>query len=129
MALTQRVREHLINTGVITARGLTRHATYRHCPRGCGLLLIASQDLGHETWCDPWPITPKGELDAHLSGTRTWTLILGQLCWRDADRITFRDANTDQVFAEHQCGKPQPEINYAHIQKRQRPDYTQEPPF
>jgi hypothetical protein len=122
------LREHLIDTGVITQRGLTRRATYRHCP-GCGLLLLAAQDMGHEIWCDPWPITAKGELDALLAGAATYTRVLGELAWRDATRITFRDADHDDVFSEHRCGIAQPEMNHSRVTKYTRPDYSAAPPF
>jgi len=129
MALDQHVRNHLIDTGVITARGLTRTTTHRHCPRGCGLVLLACQDSGIEIWCDPLPITPAGELTALLTGRPTYTLLLGQLAYRHFDRITFRDANTDRVYAAHQCGTPQPDVNYRHIKTMQRPDHSAAPPF
>jgi len=127
--MTFNLREHLIDTGVITERGLTRRTTYRHCPAGCGLVLLAAQDLGHELWCDPYPVTAKGELDALLTGRATYTRIAGELDRRDAARIAYRSADHDDVFAIHVCGIPQPEINHSRITKYTRPDYSAAPPF
>ena len=127
--MTFNLRDHLIDTGVITQRGLTRTARYRHCPHGCGLVLLASQDMGHEIWCDPFPLTAKGELDALLDGRATYTRVLGELAHRDAMRIAFRDANNDDVYAEHQCGKPPCEISQTSLRKQIRPDYSAAPPY
>lgn len=133
MALDQRTRTVLINQGVITETGLTAKARYRHCHHGCGLVLLAGTWLGLEAWCDPWPITAKGELDALLAGRRSYTFSVYSLGLNFRGRWDIRHKGPDRydVHAEHRCGQPHPDINWArvHVAKgaaRDRPDL---PPF
>lgn len=128
-AMDQHTRQYLIDAGTITRRGLTRRPQHRQCPLGCGQTLLAAQDAGIEIWCDRLPITALGEAAAVLTGRATYTRVCGELDHRTPDRITFRTADAEDVYAEHRCGMPQPAVNQARVTKHTRPDYTQAPPF
>lgn len=114
--LEPRTRAMLVERGVLTEAGLTAVAKYRHCRR-CGLLLLAAHWLGLEAWCDPWPLTPRGELDAVMAGRPTFTRmpISEGLRPRDAYEIRARSPLTHDVHSEHRCGQPQPEIAWGRV--------------
>lgn len=117
MGMNQRTRALLINQGVMTETGLTAKARHRHCKRGCGLVLLAGTWLGLEAWCDPWPITTKGELDALMAGRHTYTystLTLG-LDFRGHHTIATKSPERYDVHAEHRCGQPHPDVNWLRV--------------
>jgi hypothetical protein len=124
------VKRHLINEGHLSETGLTRHPRYRHCQRGCGLLLLAAiNDFGQDAWLDPYPVTVAAELQALMAGRTSYTVIERELVSRDAWRIRGRNADREPAWVEHRCGIPPFEINYRHVKKAIRPDYSQPPPF
>ena len=81
-AMDSRTRQYLIDVGGITRRGLTRKPQHRQCPIGCGQVLLAAQDMGHELWCDRHPLTALGELAAVLAGRATYTHAAGAFSGR-----------------------------------------------
>lgn len=60
---------------------------------------------------DPYPLTPKGELIAHLWGLRTWLVAKGELTiWR-RHYLAIRTSPTGIggfILRDHQCGLPIP---------------------
>ncbi|WP_346007273.1 hypothetical protein [Janibacter terrae] len=126
----QRVREHLINDGVMTEQNVTRTPKPRHCLH-CGRAVIAAiTDLGFEVAVEPTPTTPLGELHVLLAGGATYTLLpWGEMVHRDKRRITHRDANNERVHAQHQCGNAPPEINPLFPAKRIHIEFPDQPPF
>lgn len=124
------LRAHLIAEGHITETGLTRTPRFRHCQRGCGLLLLgAINDFGTDTWLDPYPVTVPAELAALMAGRRTYAVIERELVQRDAWRISHRDADREPAWVEHRCGSPPFPINYRHVKKARKADYSGPPPF
>ena len=123
-------KAHLIDAGIITAGGLTHTPRYRRCPQACGLVLLgAINDYGIDTWLDPYPVTVAAELAALMAGRRTYACVERELILRDAWRISHRNADVEPAWVEHHCGSPPFEINYRHVKKTSRADYSGPPPF
>jgi hypothetical protein len=108
---------HLITRGILTETGLSRRARPRPCPN-CGTWTIAGLDddtCAFETYADPQPLTPIGEVLATLARRRTYELIhVGgryELNPRSSRRITYAPAGTQartDVLAIHRCGLAMP---------------------
>lgn len=124
--MQRHVQDTLIANGVMTSGFITRKAKYRHCPRGCGLIVLtAIDDIGFTTTCDPHPTTTLGELQALLAGRRTYTTVGEELVYRAAHRIVARDTDREPVYVQHECGIPPPPTNELHV-KRKCIEYTSE---
>ena len=122
--------DYLDSQGVLdSATRLTRRARLVRC-RQCGAKVLAGlDDLTRPLYCEQFPTTAPGELQALMGGRRTYTLIIGELCLRDEHRIAYRSASGEPVHAEHQCYDPAPlPMNLAFIQGTPSIDYD-EPPF
>jgi hypothetical protein len=99
----------LIDTGVMSDTGLTRNAglrVHKPCRARC---LAGIDDSGFDTWCDPHPLTPDGELAALLEGRPTYDVSGRQLCIRRSRRIAYFPAAARPVLATHVCGHPIPD--------------------
>lgn len=126
------LQRHLLIEGVLSETGLTKKARYRHCPRGCGLLLLAAIDLnGCDAWTWPWPTTPWGEYVAKTAGLHTWhRAVAGEgLVYRSAQTITAKPAHTVSVHVQHRCADPPPEIRKMPAKKRPTTNSDDPPPF
>lgn len=129
MTLTaDRLRAHLITTGVITESGVSRAAKLRACTH-CGHPVIRALDgdvLAFDVSCDPDPIDPLGEVLALAAGRRTYDAIPTktrlELEPRHPAHIT--GPHRYPVLAEHRCGQPLP----AAADRAQRQE-TDEPPY
>jgi hypothetical protein len=84
------MREHLITT---QAKGVT-------CPR-CRRPVLAGIAEGLNATVDLIAINPAEEIDALLSNRRTYTLIAGELVYREPVRI--RGQLRGVILAEHKC--------------------------
>ena len=125
----KRVRDHLVNDGAMTEQGVTRTPNPRHC-RDCGRAVIAAIDAnGFETAVEPTPTTPAGELGVLLAGGRTYALIHGGMHYRNARRIEYHDANSENVHAMHQCGKPPPETHPEFLEKKKKREWQEGDPI
>ena len=131
MTLDQRTRAMLVANGTLTPTGLTVKARHLHCPRGCGLVLLACQWLGFEFWCDPWPLTVRGELEALLAGRTTFTrgTYTDGLRLRQRWDIAVKSPDRHDVHAEHLCGHPHHEVNHARIRPERATSRYDAPPF
>jgi hypothetical protein len=101
----------LVAKGAMSESGLTFRAglrTHRPCR---GLTVAGIDDNGLDTWCEPSPLSPDGELAALLVGRPTWDLYAGHgLTYRRATAISHRPAGdaSRPVLAQHVCGDPLP---------------------
>ena len=95
---------HLIQTGVMTADRVTKHAHPRRCT--CGLFTLVGLDdlLPTKVTVDPQPTTTTGEAHAVLTGRRTYGIDGDELYPRTAGRIEFRPADDTPVYVSHECG-------------------------
>ena len=98
------LQAHLIQTGVMTADRVTKHARPRRCT--CGLFTLVGLDdlLPTKTIVDPMPTTTSGEAFALLTGRHTYGIDGDELFARTADRISFRPADETPVYVSHECG-------------------------
>jgi len=103
----------LVEKGVLSEAGLTRNAGIRTC-RTCRQHCLAGIAItGLDTWLDPNPLLPPGELHALLDYRQTFNLYAGkQLIPRDRHLIRAYPAGNPQrpTFATHTCGEPIPTI-------------------
>lgn len=101
----------LIDKGVMSESGLTRNAGIRTC-RTCHQHCLAGIDInGRDTWLEPQPLHPAGELQALLDCRRTFNLYAGkQLMPRDRHLMAAYPAGHKHrpTFATHTCGQPIP---------------------
>lgn len=102
----------LRDKGVISESGLTRNARMRP-HRDCGQLTLAGYDSDRaslDAWCDPYPLTADGEVQALLDERTTYHLWGGRLERRDRWTIRGIPAGSPShpVFAEHRCRLPVP---------------------
>ena len=108
---SQWIRSMLIDKGVLSEAGLTRNAGIRTC-RTCRHHCLAGIAItGLDTWLDPQPLHPAGELHALLDCRRTFSLYAGkQLVPRDRHWIKSYPAGHAKrpTFATHTCGQPIP---------------------
>lgn len=101
------LQQQLISDGVMTEGFLTRTAKPRRCTTCHAPTLAAINDLGLDTHTDPQPLTPLGELQAHITGRDTYAHDMGALDTRDAPFITFLPAGgATPIYATHVCGAP-----------------------
>lgn len=123
--------DYLEGEGVIDARArLTHQARPGACPN-CHAMILAGLDdnLGLAVHADAMPTTAVGELTALLHGLRTYTLITGELCHRDHNRIAYRSADHEPVHAEHSCPAPCLPVNTKFAAKSRPVHAHDEPPF
>ena len=103
----------LIDKGVLSEAGLTRNAGIRTCGTCRQHCLAGIAITGLDTWLDPNPLLPAGELHALLDHRATFSLYAGkQLVPRDRHWISNYPAGHPQrpTFATHTCGEPIPTI-------------------
>lgn len=98
------LRDQLVRDGHMTEGHVTRKVRPRRCKACRAACLAAIDDTGFESWVDPAPLTTQGELFALLAGRATFMTFGEELCFRDAGRISHRNADTIAVYAEHSCG-------------------------
>jgi hypothetical protein len=107
------LRDHLIRTGRMTERGITRRARIRTCRR-CNADVLAGLDNftgALEVAADPVPLSPLGEAVALAKGHRTFALHQEAGSWvldrRDDEHIAHHPAGTrthEDVVPSHVCG-------------------------
>ena len=123
--------EHLDQTGILDSTSrLTHQARRATCP-SCHSMVLAGldDDLSLPVHANVMPTTAAGELTALLHGLRTYTLITGNLCHRDHNRITYRSADDEPVHAEHSCTAPWLPVNSKFAVKPRPVHVHDEPPF
>lgn len=124
------IQDRLVADGAMSEQGVTRTPKARHCA-GCGRVVIAAiTDCGFEVAVDPYPLTPRGELEAAIADVDIFAVLdHGEMVRRDKHRIAFKDANNESAHPCHECGRgilfeahPMPE-------KRKRDEHGDEIPF
>jgi hypothetical protein len=128
------LRQHLIDTGVWSADGITRKAKLR--THTCGLLVLTGLDADLAAFpatVDPTPLTTTGEMLALLGNRDTYDYrpttheLDGP---RNALRITWAPANTRpgiHVLPAHACN--QPPLPHLQIPAPPIQEATDAPPF
>ena len=105
----------------------TAYLTKHHC--GADLLAGLDDDVaGLVARCDPYPLSPVGEVEALLAGRRTWHLRHRRLERRDQFNVPGHPPCHDLlVVAEHRCGHPPPTTWLLPLSPpRPRPETTEE---
>lgn len=126
---TQRATAALIRDSHMDEDRATRRPRPGHC-RHCHLAITAAiTDAGFTATCWPTPTTPHGELQALMTGLRTFTALEADLLHRDDFRIRGRNANQVRVLVQHRCGDTPPPANPIHAQARARTCFDGPPPF
>lgn len=111
------LRDHLIRTGAMTEKGVTRAVRSRHCR--CALVILTGltddRACALEAIVDPRPLTALGEALALLEGRYTVTLRnqAGRFVLDDRNSFAIAGAPAgsrmrQDVHAEHRCGRPLP---------------------
>lgn len=94
-----------------TPTGATRKASLRTCR--CHQPILVGLDADRcalAAACDPYPLTPAGEVWALRDGRWTYLLAGGQLQPRDRWNIPGHPPDdATRVLAEHRCGHPIPD--------------------
>jgi hypothetical protein len=105
------LKSMLVEKGVLSEAGLSRNAGIRTC-RPCRQHCLAGIAItGLDTWLEPQPLHPAGELQALLDCRRTFSLYAGkQLVPRNRHWISNYPAGHAKrpTFATHTCGQPIP---------------------
>lgn len=126
MTMPRHIQDVLIANGVMTEQRVTRTPRVRRCAHCRATVIAAIDDLGFTATTDPEELTPYGELQAAMTGKKTWAKHHDSLSTRDAPFITSHPANTIVIHAEHKCGTSIPE--HTPLNKT-RTEYPDTPPF
>jgi len=98
----------------------------------CGELVIVALDkwiCAISVTCDPWPLSPAGEVQALRAGRRTFQIRQWGVQHRTAYRIAGNPPSaTVTVLAEHRCGENVPQAWRQPLPKKPTHN-TQEVPF
>jgi hypothetical protein len=86
---------------------------HRHLKHGCGQPVLAALDhwaCAMTVICDPWPLSPAGEVHALRDGRQTYQIRQWGVRYRNAYRIAGNPPRPGvTVLAEHRCGHPIPD--------------------
>jgi hypothetical protein len=86
---------------------------HRHLKHGCGQPVLAALDhwaCAIPVTCDPWPLSPAGEVEALRDGRQTYQIRQWGVRHRNAYRIADNPPRPGvTVVAEHRCGEVVPD--------------------
>lgn len=112
MSIPAWLERHLTALGRWDADGIGRRANARMC-RSCGARILAGLDAERCAFAvtvDPMPVDALGEMQALISGRRTFRLQYKADRWEIDHRTEFDIQRSPphevHVLVEHECGQP-----------------------
>lgn len=133
MPLDERMRQRLIDAGILRSDGITRRLSVRRCP-GCGVWIMAALDgevAAVAVYVDAGHAGRMAEFLAISQGRRTFEMVMtnrpGRFCYTIEPRRAYhmRRETRHPVLIEHRCGQPIELESLPQSQERNR----EHPPF